>query len=112
MNAPETRNLAPESDILAAVESLEREMVELATTLVRFPTLNGDEAGAQDFLEGLFRRMGLAGEHFEMGDADLKNPPGHSPSIGQRERHDHVVAPHRPPKTGGPSLVPHRPPAA
>src|SRR5258706_91161 len=105
MNAPETRNLAPESDILAAVESLEREMVELATTLVRFPTLNGDEAGAQDFMEGLFRSMGLATERFEMRDADLKNLPGYSPSIGQWERHDNVVAPHRPRNAGGRSLI-------
>src|SRR5258706_4653293 len=105
MNAPETRNLAPESDILAAVESLEREMVELATTLVRFPTLNGDEAGAQDFMEGLFRSMGLATGAFEVPDADLKNPPGYSPSVGHWERHDNVVGIHRPGKVSGHSLI-------
>ena len=52
MNAPKTRDPAFESDILAAVENLQREMIELATTLVRFPSLNGDEAGAQDFMKG------------------------------------------------------------
>jgi hypothetical protein len=43
MNAPETGDPALESDILGAVEHLQRDMVELATTLVRFPSLNGDE---------------------------------------------------------------------
>ena len=105
MNAPETRNPALESEILAAVENLECEMVELATTLVRFPTLNGDEAGAQDFLEGLFRGMGLATERFEVRDADLKSLPGYSPSVGQWERHDNVVATHRPRNAGGRSLI-------
>ena len=70
MNAPETCDPALESDILGGVEHLQRDMVELATTLVRFPSLNGDEAGAQDFMEGLFRGMGLATERFEVRDAD------------------------------------------
>lgn len=105
MNAPEIRDSALESDILAAVESLRRDMVELATTLVRFPSLNGAEAGAQDFMEGLFRGMGLATERFEVRDADLKNLPGYSPSLGQWERHDNVVGIHRPGKAAGRSLI-------
>ncbi|MBC8007608.1 MAG: ArgE/DapE family deacylase [Prolixibacteraceae bacterium] len=105
MNAPETRNPALESDILAAVESLQHDMVELATTLVRFPSLNGDEGGAQDFMEGLFRDMGLATERFEVRDADLKNLPGYSPSVGQWERHENVVGIHRPRSAIGRSLI-------
>ena len=105
MNAPEIRDSALETDILAAVENLQREMVELATTLVRFPSLNGDEAGAQDFLEGLFRGMGLATERFEVRDADLQHLPGYSPSVGQWERHDNVVAIHRPAKSSGRSPI-------
>jgi len=105
MNAPETRDLALESDILAAVASLQGDMVELAATLVRFPTLNGAEADAQYFMEGLFRGMGLATERFEVRDADLKNLPGYSPSVGQWERHDNVVATHRPRNPAGRSLI-------
>ena len=105
MNAPETRDSALESDILAAVESLQREMVELATTLVRFPSLNGDEAGAQDFMEGLFRGMELATERFEVRDADLKDLPGYSPSVGQWEQHDNIVGIHRPRTASGRSLI-------
>jgi acetylornithine deacetylase len=105
LNAPESRNPALEAEIIAAVENLQGDMVELATTLVRFPSLNGDEGGAQDFMEGLFRDMGLATERFEVRDADLKNLPGYSPSVGQWERHDNVVAIHRPAKTSGRSLI-------
>ena len=105
MNAPEKHDPALESDILAAVESLQRDMVNLAMTLVRYPSLNGNEAGAQDFMEGLFRGMGLATERFEVRDADLKNLPGYSPSVGQWERHDNVVAIHRPRQSGGRSLI-------
>ena len=105
MNAPETRDPALESDIFAAVENLQREMVELVTTLVRFPSLNGGEAGAQDFMEGLFRGMGLATERFEVRDADLRNLPGYSPSVGQWERHDNVVAIHQPGSAIGRSLI-------
>ena len=105
MNAPELRDPALESDILAAVESLRRDMVDLAMTLVRFPSLNGDEAGAQAFLEGLFRGMGLATERFEVHDAALKDLPGYSPSVGLWERHDNVVGIHRPAKPAGKSLI-------
>jgi len=105
MNAPETRDSALESDLLAAVEGLQRDMVELAMTLVRFPSLNGNEAGAQNFLEGLFRGMGLATERFEVRDADLKDMPGYSPSVGQWQSHDNVVATHSPHNAGGRSLI-------
>jgi acetylornithine deacetylase len=105
VNAPESRDPALESEIIAAVENLRRDMVDLATTLVRFPSLNGDEAGAQDFMEGLFRGMGLATERFGVRDADLKDLPGYSPSVGQWERHDNVVAIHRPRDPAGRSLI-------
>ena len=105
MNAPESRDPALESDILAAVENLQREMVELATTLVKFPSLNGDEAGAQDFMEGQFRAMRLETERFEVRDADLKGLPGYSPSVGRWDRHDNVVGIHRPRTASGLSLI-------
>ena len=105
MNAPFAPDSILESDICAAVENLRRDLVDLAMTLVRFPSLNGNEAGAQNFLEGLFRGMGLATERFEVRDADLKDLPGYSPSVGQWERHDNVVATHRPAKPAGRSLI-------
>ena len=45
VNAPEIRNPALECDILVAVKNLQRDMVNLAMSLVRFPSLNGDGTG-------------------------------------------------------------------
>ena len=44
MNAPEPHDPALEYDILAAVENLQRDMINLAMSLVRFPSLNADES--------------------------------------------------------------------
>ena len=105
MNAPVPCDSTLESELLAAVAIQRRDMVELATTLVRFASLNGAEAGAQDFMEAVFRGLGLATERFEVRDADLKHLPGYSPSVGQWERHDNVVATHRPGRSAGRSLI-------
>ncbi len=105
MNLPSPPDAALGADILAAVAGLQTEMVELAATLVRYPTLNGAEAGAQDFMEGLFSGMGLATERFEVRDAELKDLPGYSPSVGQWARHDNVVGIHRPRSASGRSLI-------
>ena len=105
LNAPETRDPALEAEVIAAVEDLQSDMVELAMTLVRFPTLNGDEAGAQEFMEETFRAMGLDTERFEVRDAELMNLPGYSPSVGRWERHDNVVGTHRPRNAVGRPLI-------
>ncbi|HEX7953947.1 MAG TPA: ArgE/DapE family deacylase [Burkholderiales bacterium] len=105
MDLPSHPDAAQGADILAAVASLQSEMVELAATLVRYPSLNGAEAGAQDFMEGLFAGMGLATERFEVRDADLQSLPGYSPAVGQWERHDNVVGMHRPRAVAGRSLI-------
>ncbi len=105
MNSPGTRDRSLESDLLATIAGQQRELVDLTATLVRFPSLNGNEAGAQDFLEGMFRGMGLATQRFEVRDADLKDLPGYSPSVGQWPRHDNVVGTHRPREATGRSLI-------
>src|SRR5262245_1556554 len=83
MNAPDTtRPLDPaiEADLLAAVESNQAELTALLATLVRFPSLLGQEASAQDFMEGLFRGMGLKTTRFSVSDAELSHLPGYSPA--------------------------------
>jgi len=105
MNAPETADHALESDILAAVDDLRRDMLDLATTLVRFPSLNGAEAQAQDFVQSLFLGLGLEVERFEVRDADLRHLPGYSPAVGHWEGHDNVVGTHRPHAASGRSLI-------
>lgn len=105
MKAPDRPDSALEADILAAVDAAQGELQQLLAALVRFPSLTGEEASAQDFMEGLFRGMGLATERFEVRDADLNHLPGYSPAVGHWARHDNVVATHLPRRASGRSLI-------
>ena len=105
MNDPGLSDPALETDLLAAVENLQEEMVDLAMNLVRFPSLNGNEAGAQAFLADGFERMGLDTESFEVRDEDVKSLPGYSPAVGHWKRHANVVGTHRPRTATGRSLI-------
>src|SRR3954471_2421776 len=105
MKLENRREPALDADILAAVAAAQNDLTGLLSSLVRFPSLNGQEAGAQGFMEDVFREMGLATERFEVLDADLKDLPGYSPAVGQWERHDNVVALHRPASHAGRSLI-------
>ena len=108
MNALETaRALEPalEADILSAVEESEAELTALLATLVRFPSLLGQEAAAQDFIDGLFQGMGLKTVRFSVSDAELSHLPGYSPSVGRWQRHDNVVGTHQPREAQGRSLI-------
>src|SRR5262249_32913350 len=99
MNAPDTTrplDAALEADILAAVEANQAELTELLATLVRFPSLLGQEASAQDFMAGLFQGMGLKTTRFAVSDSELAHLPGYSPAVGRWDRHDNVVGAHRP----------------
>jgi acetylornithine deacetylase len=105
MNAPTPPDSALEAEIRAAVDAAQDRLQQLLATLVRFPSLAGEESSAQDFMEGLFRGMGLDTERFEVRDADLRNLPGYSPAVGHWARHDNVVASHRPRHAAGRSLI-------
>ncbi len=96
---------ALEKDILAAVAGSEDELLSIARTLVGFPSLLGDEAPAQDFMEGLFRGMGLKVDRFEVVDDELRKLPGYSPAVGHWYNHDNVVATHTPREQKGRSLI-------
>jgi acetylornithine deacetylase len=105
MNAPALPNAALEADLLAAADAVQDDLQRMLAQLVRFPSINGQEAGAQDFMEETFREMGLKTERFEVRDSDLKDVPGYSPPVGQWTRHDNVVATHEPRHAGGRSLI-------
>ncbi|HZP92509.1 MAG TPA: ArgE/DapE family deacylase [Burkholderiales bacterium] len=94
-----------EQELLAAVAASRDELVSLASTLVRFPSLLGEEGPAQDFMDGLFRGMGLAVDRFEIDDRALAALPGYSPAVGNWRRHDNVVATHTPREAKGKSLI-------
>ncbi|HWQ37574.1 MAG TPA: ArgE/DapE family deacylase [Burkholderiales bacterium] len=106
MNAPlDVADPALEKDLLAAVEASREELLLLAASLVRFPSLLGEEGAAQDFMEGLFRGMGLTVDRFAVDDDQLKNLPGYAPALGRWPRHDNVVGIHRPAVERGRSLI-------
>jgi acetylornithine deacetylase len=108
MNAPDTaRPLDPalEADILSAVEANAAELTALLATLVRFPSLLGQEASAQDFMAGLFQGMGLRTARFAVSDSELSHLPGYSPAVGRWDRHDNVVGGHKPRELQGRSLI-------
>lgn len=96
---------ALENEILAAVESCHDDLSSLAQGLVKLPSLLGDEGPAQDFMEGVFRGMGLVVERFGIDDKALRDLPGYSPTVGHWHHHDNVVATHLPRKQTGRSLI-------
>ena len=96
---------ALEKDILDAAEAGSEDLLTLTETLVRFPSLLGDEGPAQNFMEGLFRGMGLKVDRFEVSDEQLNKLPGYSPAVGHWYRHDNVVASHEPANPAGNSLI-------
>jgi acetylornithine deacetylase len=106
MNAPlDTLDPALEKDLLAAVEESRDELVSLASSLVRFASLMGEEAAAQDYMEGLFRGLGLRVDRFAVRDEEIRHLPGYSPAVGHWQRHDNVVGIHEPSATAGRSLI-------
>ncbi|MCC7548225.1 MAG: ArgE/DapE family deacylase [Burkholderiales bacterium] len=107
MNATTTGTGDPalENELLAAVDDAREELTALLATLVRFPSLLGQEAPAQDFLDGLFQGMGLRTLRIPVRPEELAHLPGYSPAVGRWERHDNVVATHRPRTASGRSLI-------
>ena len=105
MNVAVALDAALESDLLSAVEANEAELTTLLATLVRFPSLLGEEACAQDFMEGLFHSMGLQTVRFAVDNSELSHLPGYSPSLGHWHRHDNVVGSHAPREVQGRSLI-------
>jgi acetylornithine deacetylase len=63
-----------------AVETLRDESLELLQTLVRIPTLAGNEKGAQDVIAATMKAMGLALDIWEPVDAELQAHPAYLPS--------------------------------
>ena len=100
-----TLDASLEKEILAAAQDGKDELLSLTQSLVGFPSLLGDEGPAQDFMEGLFRGMGLKVDRFEVADEELSKVVGYSPAVGHWYNHDNVVATHLPKDQTGRSLI-------
>jgi acetylornithine deacetylase len=105
MNKPIVADAALEAEILSVVEESQPRLQSLLSTLVAFPSLLGEEASAQDFMQGLFRGMGLEVDRFAVRDDELHALPGYSPAVGQWDHHDNVVGRHVPRQVKGRSLI-------
>jgi acetylornithine deacetylase len=102
---PDALDAGLERDLLAACDDLQPELQRLLAALVRFPSTLGEEAGAQDYMEGLFQGMGLQVDRFAVDDRELAGMPGYAPSLGHWTRHDNVVGEYRPRTVTGRSLI-------
>ena len=105
MNTPIAPDAALEAEILSVVDTSLPQLQSLLSTLVSFPSLLGNEASAQDFMQGLFRGMGLAVDRFEVRHDELNGLPGYSPAVGRWDHHDNVVGRHVPRTAKGRSLI-------
>ncbi|MBI1395218.1 MAG: ArgE/DapE family deacylase [Betaproteobacteria bacterium] len=104
-SVPAALDAALERELLAACDDLQPELHRTLAALVRFPSVLGEEASAQDYMEGLFHGLGLAVDRFEVRDEDLAHVPGFAPPVGRFHRHDNVVAEFRPRRQLGRSLI-------
>ena len=86
-----------EAEIIAAVNENAKALEDLTSSLVRFPSLMGEEASAQDFMEGLFQGLGLKTDRFPVDPKKLEGMPGYAPPTGHWHRHDNIVGVHEPP---------------
>jgi acetylornithine deacetylase len=105
MNAPALPDPALEAEIFAAADAAQKDLHALLLALVTFPTLNGNEDGAQRFMQDLFRSLGLQAERFAVSDEHIRDLPGYSPAVGRWTNHDNVVGTHRPRQVKGRSLI-------
>ncbi len=91
-----------EAEILAAVAAQRDEAVSFLQTLVREPSLLGQEASAQALMKRRFEALGLDVRELVIDEAKLRDHPGYSPSIVSYEGRRNVIGVHEPraPRTG------------
>lgn len=94
-----------EHDLLAACDDLQPDLQRMLASLVRFPSVLGEEAAAQDYMEGLFQGLGLSVDRFGLHDEELAKMPGFATPVGHWHRHDNVVGTYRPREATGRSLI-------
>ncbi|MCM2329666.1 acetylornithine deacetylase [Geopseudomonas sagittaria] len=86
-----------EGKILKCVAALRDDAVQMLGELVEQPSLLGEEASAQAYMEGVFRdRLGLRVERFDIDEDKIRNHPGYSPSLVSYDGRPNVVGVHQP----------------
>lgn len=91
--------------ILDAVDENFDAQLRFTQALVRFPSLRGAEATAQDFLHDAMRERGLAVERFRIDPETIRHHPGFSPVSVSYDNAFNVVGTWRPASERGRSLI-------
>jgi acetylornithine deacetylase len=91
--------------IIAAVDAGFERQVALTEEVVRFPSLRGQEATAQDFMARQYRQRGFDVDHWRIDVDDIKHLPGFSPVAVSYDNAYNVVGAHRPKAVTGKSLI-------
>ena len=91
--------------IMHAVDDGFDEQVALTAELVKFPSVRGAEATAQDFMAAEMRRRGLDVDRWKIEIDDIKGLPGFSPVHASYDNAWNVVGTHRAGSPKGRSLI-------
>jgi acetylornithine deacetylase len=91
--------------IMQAVDDGFDEQVDLTAELVKFPSVRGAEATAQDFMAGEMRRRGLDVDRWKIEIDKIRNLPGFSPVHVSYDNAWNVVGAHRAGSAKGRSLI-------
>ncbi len=88
-----------------AVDAGFEEQVDFTAELVKFPSLRGQEATAQDFMAEAYRDRGLAVDRWRIDIDEIKHLRGFSPVSISYDNAYNVVGSHRAGPGGGRSLI-------
>ncbi|HVJ31933.1 MAG TPA: ArgE/DapE family deacylase [Terriglobia bacterium] len=91
--------------IVAAVDAGFERQCALTEEAIRFPSLRGQEAPAQDFMAEQYRRRGFDVDQWRIDLDDIRHLPGFSPVTVSYDNAYNVVGAHRPRSVAGRSLI-------
>ncbi|GAB4186738.1 MAG: ArgE/DapE family deacylase [Thalassobaculales bacterium] len=91
--------------ILKAVDAGFEEQTEATAELVKYPSLRGQEATAQDFMARLYADRGYAVDRWKINVEDIAHLPGFSPVFTSYDNAFNVVGCHRSATMKGRSLI-------
>ncbi len=91
--------------IMGAVDELFDELVDFTGELVKFPSLYGAEATAQDFMAGELRGRGFEVDRWAIDEAAIRHLPGFSPPVRTYDEAWNVVGVRRAAAPKGRSLI-------
>lgn len=93
------------SRIIDAVDEHFESQLQFTESLIRFPSLRGDEAAAQEFMAEAMAARGLAVDRWRLDLDNLRDLPGFSPASVSYDDAWNVVGTYQPDTVTGRSLI-------